>query len=166
MSHNLFKERFRVPLFLREMANEVERMARCLNHVYGTGNVRVTPNVHGGLDIDSDGDQLGGIDLSIFALGIASLEGDTLVLNEGIITYGLVRTALAAKTIKLTGNPAFVIMMVNKANRSAAWMPDALAAIPANTPKQLYIPYYEFDLVEPSFYVLRRIHRLANGEIL
>jgi hypothetical protein len=51
VSHNLFKENYTGPIFLRRVFQALNRLGRSLNNLRGVGACDVTPNEFGGFDI-------------------------------------------------------------------------------------------------------------------
>jgi hypothetical protein len=51
VGHNLFKENYTGPIFLRRVFGFMNQSGRFMNHIRGVGGCEVTPNEFGGIDI-------------------------------------------------------------------------------------------------------------------
>lgn len=53
VSHNLFKENYTGPVFLKRVFGHMNAVSRCLNNLRGVGGCEITPNEFGGFDINA-----------------------------------------------------------------------------------------------------------------
>lgn len=99
MSRTPFNENLRGPRFLRELIQQHNRIARCLNNLRGDG---VIPNEFDGYNFRFAGSD--GLDLSIFAFGWLGTTGQTVSIREGFIEGRVGYHIVPGATVSVGGN--------------------------------------------------------------
>lgn len=143
----------------------MNQVGRVLNNIRGFGGVQAYVHQNG---IDIRGGKGGTLDLSLFTFGLSattqSESGETMVtINSGLVFVGgAIRIVPKTENLVVIGNPAFVMLAINKRSGDIpVW--EVGSAIPAETPFMVYRPYYEFRVPSGgTSNVLSMIHHLGN----
>lgn len=143
-------------------ASSLELIRTMLNGMHGIGGIRVRL-VADGIVVEGGG----GLPFAFRVIGYDSDE-QLLSLEGGLVQHGNGIFYLDPAEVTMTGNPAFVVMKVDKNNLSnTAWLPSAVSSVPADTPQHAYIPFYEYELTEgdPPSHSLKLVHHTGSVRI-
>jgi len=161
----VFRTNYRGAGKWRIIADFMNQVGRILNNVRGFGGTQVYVHDYG---IDIRGKR-GGLDISLFTFGLSAVKqselGETrITINPGLVfVSGSIRLVPEKKDLVVNGNPAFVLLVINK--RSAGATPEwqVGSAIPADSPQYSYVSFYEFRATGvDSVLALSMIHHLGN----
>jgi hypothetical protein len=98
VSHNLFKENYTGPIFLRRVFAFMNQAGRLMNNIRGVGGCQVTPNEFGGLDIQAAGGGQGGLK-PVFSTSFRDYSGDPLSKNQVRVTDGFMEGRYGQKLV-------------------------------------------------------------------
>ncbi len=143
-------------------ASTLELMRTMLSGMHGNKGITIR--------LEPDGIVVEGSSQHPFAFLVTDHDLDEQVLSiaGGFVQNGNGIFYLQPAEVSMTGDPAFVVMRVDRNNiDGSAWLESTVSSVPADTPEYAYIPFYEYELVEgdPPSHVLKVVHHIGSVRV-
>lgn len=149
MSHNLFKENYAGPVFLKRVFGHMNAVGRCLNNLRGVGGCEITPNEFGGLDIRAAASKM-----ALFPWSIVSMNPQlkTAALRPGWVIHGVYNPQQVIGSLTVSGgtldNPTYAVLEYSYTSRTASISPATTSQYPVSDATTFRCALHSFAVID------------------